>query len=273
MIRGLVLCSLIVSVVSCTSIEEDRTGCPCWYKIDFSQVDPQIGKLYLWFFQDGDNPPLRDSLTCSEYDDIYEIELKRGTVGFHVWGNVLENTTLEFPHRSEPVLKNSGGLQVDPLYSYSRTLDTYGEEGADVVRLIREYADVEIVLKGGAVEKDGVWIKLDCGTCGRYVDGRFLEESMSLYSGTTVEGTSCKASFRVLRQKSLRDLKMSVSREASSDSYIMEDFPIGEIMLGNGYDMGGDNLQDIMVVVDVSSGKVVICTEGWETVIYVDVRL
>ena len=131
MIRGLVLCSLIVSVISCSSIEEDRTGCPCWYKIDFSQVDPQIGKLYLWFFQDGDNPPLRDSLTCSDYDDVYEIELKRGTVGFHVWGNVLENTTLESPDESEPVLKKGGGLQVDPLFSYSSTLYTGGEEGTD----------------------------------------------------------------------------------------------------------------------------------------------
>ena len=273
MIRGLFLFSLIVSVISCTSIEEDRTGCPCWFEIDFSQVDPRIEKLYLWFFQDGDNPPLRDSLTCSDYDDVYEIELKRGTVGFHVWGNVLENTTLEFPGTSGPVLKNGGGMQADPLYSYSTTLDTGGEEGADVVRLKREYADVEIILKGAASEKDGLWIKLDCGTSGRYVDGRFLDESMSLYAVATVDAANCKASFRLLRQSSLRCLKMSVLRDVSSDSYIMEDFPIGEVMLGNGYDMLGDNLQDIMVVVDVASGKVIICTEGWETVIYVDVRL
>lgn len=271
--RGLVLCSLMASLISCTTIEEDRTGCPCWYTIDFSQVDPQIGKLYLWFFQDGDNPPLRDSLTCSEYDDVYEIELKRGTVGFHVWGNVLENTALEFPDKSEPVLRKKEGSGIDPLFSYSATLNTAGEQGSDIVHLRREFADIEIVLKGGAIEPNGLWIKLDCGTCGRYVDGRFLEQGMSLFAGASVDGANCKASFRVPRQKSLRDLKMSVSRDASSDSYIMEDFPVGEIMLENGYDMGGDNLQDIMVVVDVSSGKIVIYAGGWETVIYVDVRL
>ena len=273
MARGLVLFALMTVAISCSTIEEDRKGCPCWYKIDFSQVDTQIEKLYLWFFDQQGNPLLMDTLYSSRYGDIYEVELKRGTVGFHVWGNVLENTTLESPHASEPFLKKGEGSQADPLYSYSKVLDTWREDGNDVVFVKREYADLDIVLKGGTVQGSGFWIKLDCGTSGRYIDGRFLEEGISLVAETSADSNGYSAKFRLLRQKSLARLKMSVGSSEKAESYIIEDFPIGELMLGSGYDMDADNLQDIMVVVDVSAGRIILCTEDWKTVIYVDVRL
>lgn len=273
MVRGLVLCSLIAVLISCSTIEEDRKGCPCWYTIDFSQVDTQIEKLYLWFFDQDGAPLLRDTLDSSQYGDIYEVELKRGNVGFYVWGNVLDNTTLESPFTSDPFLKKGEGPHADPLYSYNKILDTGGEGGNDVVIVKREYADLEIVLKGGTVEGSGFWIKLDCGTSGRYVDGRFLEQAISLLAEASEESNGYSAGFRLLRQSSLQQLKMSVCRSPEAGNYFIEDFPIGELMLECGYDMSGDNLQDIMVVVDVSAGRVILCTEDWETIIYVDIRL
>ena len=271
--RGLLWCSLMALAISCSTIEEDRMGCPCMYRIDFSKVDTQIGNLYLWFFDSKGKPLLMDTLASSEYGDIYEVGLKRGTVGFYVWGNVLENTLLENQFTSDPFLRKGGGFRADPLYSYRKSLDTAGEDGSDVVIVRKEYADLGIILKGGAGQECGFVVRLDCGTSGRYVDGRFLEEDVSLFAPLAEGDGSCSASFRLMRQKSLRELRMSICREDDLEFCVLDDFPVGELALASGYDMEADDLQDITVVADISAGTVVLRTEDWETVIYVDVRL
>ena len=248
-------------------------GCPCMYRIDFSKVDPQIGYLYLWFSDSKGKLLLMDTLASSQYGDIYEVGLKRGTVGFYVWGNVLENTLLEDPFTSDALLKQGGGLPADPLYSYRKSLDTAAEEGSDVVVVRKEYADLEIILKGSSGQQGSLKVRLDCGTSGRYVDGRFLEEDVSLFAPLAEGEGSCFANFRLMRQKSLHELKMSICNVDDEDSCILGDFPIGELIIDSGYDMAADELQDITVVADISAGTVVLRSEDWETVINVDVRL
>ncbi len=261
------------SIFSCTMVQEDRGGCPCWYQIDFSKVDPQIEKLHLWFFNDAGVLLRRDTLISSNYDDVYEIELERGRVGFYVWGNLSENTFLEDSLASTPILRRGEGAHADPLCWYGKLLDTDSEQGSDVVYVRREYADLSIVLKGGAADGQGFLIKLQCGTAGRYVDGSFLDEPVILQTNTVNDGANGLAHFRLFRQKSLHDLSMGISRLDDKDTYIVKDIPIGELMLKCGYDMQEEDLQDIAVVVDVAAGKVILYTEDWETVIYVDVIL
>ena len=90
--KGVVSCFLIAYIISCTSIKEDRRECPCWFSVDFSKVSHDIENLHLWFFDEDGELLKRDTLSVPDYNNVYEIELKRGTVGFYVWGNISGDT-------------------------------------------------------------------------------------------------------------------------------------------------------------------------------------
>ena len=95
--KGVVSCFLIAFIISCTSIKEDRRECPCWFSVDFSKVSHDIENLHLWFFDEDGELLKRDTLSVPDYNNVYEIELKRGTVGFYVWGNISGDTEINKP--------------------------------------------------------------------------------------------------------------------------------------------------------------------------------
>lgn len=264
----------VAFIISCTSIEENRKECPCWYTVDFSNVDPQISKLYLWFF-DGEGKLLcRDTLFAKEYPKLYEIELKRGIVEFYVWGNVLENTLMESPDTRGACLIKCANGNADPLFGYGKLLNTGGEEGCDVVYLNKEHAVLEIVLKEGIVsESESFEMVLDCGTSGRYADGGFVKGKSSIISQTYADSAGHGAKFRILRQELLSEMKMSLRRIGEIGTWVIEDFPIGKYMEQGGYNMREENLQDLRVELDLSAGEFILETETWRIVMPVEIWL
>ncbi len=276
LVMGKIVVQFILAalIISCTSIEENRNECPCWYTVDFSRVNPQIPALYLWFFDEEGRLLCRDTLSAFEYGQLYEVELKRGSVEFYVWGNVSENTEMEHLSSGSARLLKRDSIDADPLFRYGKILDTGGENGCDTVYLAKEHADMEVVLKGGAVAGVQVFeMILDCGTCGLSVDGSLVEGQSCIISLAGIEKENYAAEFRILRQSSLDGLKMSLRYTGEDDGYIIEDFPIGRYLEKGGYDMDSKNLKDVRVELDLSVGEFIIDTENWRVVMPVDVKL
>lgn len=271
--RFVALCSLIALLCCCSTITEDRSKCPNWYVIDFSEVNSSIENLHLWFFDENGTLLFYDTLYPYEYENLYEMELKRGKVNLYVWGNLLANTLLENIITSEASLIKIETAQADSLYRYYKTLDTDGESGLDTVIVRKEYTKLSVQMMGAELLDVPIKMRLDCSTCGRYVNGDFIESQSSIYANPIEESGMYYSAFNLFRQRVLQDLKLSVIKQDKVEKYLLREFPIGEIMVQQGYDMDADNLKDITINIDISIGVISLVCEDWQVVVPVNIRL
>ena len=272
--KGVVSCFLIAFIISCTSIKEDRRECPCWFSVDFSKVSHDIENIHLWLFDEDGELLKRDTLSVPDYNNVCEIELKRGTVGFYVWGNISGDTEINKPFSrgaSLKIVKDSS--HADCLFRYSNLLDTSGEEGYDTVWMHKEHLNLEIVLEGGTVAGEEFFIQLYCGTSGRYLDGGFTNTGNIVRTKLESKNGNYAANFRIWRQRSLEELKMSIFSKGTNSSCIVEEFRLGEYILKSGYDMSEEELKDLKVLLDISSDRIIIETDKWQIVMPVKIEL
>ena len=262
----ILLCSLLIAatMAACTTIKEDRSSCPCWCTIDFSNVDTSVKSLHLWFFDEAGTLLYRDIINSAEYTNLYEIELKRGNVQYYVWGNVAENTMLDDNSTLNTSLLRLENVQADPLYYYGKRLNTVGENCSDTIIMQKEYSIVEVELLGEPANDYPLYMDTEAGTAGRYVDGRFIEEKCCIEAQPYgVDSLPCVFSFKIIRQKDLTGLKMKLYTIVDDESIVLREFPLGSWLLGLGYDMKSLNLTDISVQLDISMGMASIKIEDW----------
>lgn len=276
MLRKLsIICLLIAAVISCNSIKEDRSKCPCWCSVDFSLVDSSIESLHLWFFDNTGRLLCRDTVYSWEYGDFYEVELNRGDVRCYIWGNLLDNTLLNDNSTLSSSLLKAEKCDADPLYFCSKILDAGGETCCDTVLMKKEHAVVDIQLKGGYTAENGLYIKLKGGTLGHYVNGSFIKESFYTYSypHTNDFKESCFFRFRLMRQEVPEELYMTIYTMCDGKEVEIKDCPLGKWLVASGYDMKAEELSDVSLILDISLGFVSISTEDWETTVPVKIEL
>ncbi len=257
------ICSLLIAAsIACTSINEDRGACPCWCSIDFTKVDTSIDYLYLWFFDKSGVLLYKDTLYSAEYSQYYELELKRGIVDYYVWGNIADNTILDDRGTVNGSLLKLDSKQADPLYFYSKSLNTLGENQRDTVIMNKEHSVINIYLAGVYNPRPPLRMEITMETLGQNIDGRFINGSSKIEAEPD-DGERCMFSFRIMRQQSVEEIKMSLYSVVNNHEVSVNDFPLGSWLKELGYTMQDKELSDITIELDIAMGIAIITIEDW----------
>lgn len=228
-------------LLSCTSIFEERSDCPCYVTLDFSKTDPSIKRLELWFFGSGGELLVKDTLYSEQYEKPYNIELKREMIECHIWGN----------------------FNTDSLYYGAPSLDATGDNLHKEVEICREYANVTLILNGE--EGDGfLSSQISCPSSGREIDGGFIEKEIKVEGEKSLDSKgNLNFRYRIIRQKSMEKMKLLMSRYSPQGAEIVESLELGDLLSGIGYDMEAKNLKDIVISADMSFTSLKIVVESW----------
>ena len=275
-ITTLITCLLLLC--SCTpEIWEDRSDCPSWFSLNFSQVDPNIKQLHIWFTDnDSGEMLLVDTVYSSQYNNYYEVTLPRvDHLKCYVWGNINSSTVLTEDYSVNTSLIKKDNVSSDSLFFYcSEPMSTRKEFVYDTVRLNKEFANIDFILIGTPQKGDDINIDVECTTHGQYIDRRFIYGTSHILvdDKETIEGNSLFR-FRLNRQENLEELKVKIQGKVDGNDVVIESFPLGAFLIKSNYNMTTINLKDVTVILDLSYNLVNIKIEDWVTIYPVDIEI
>ena len=253
-------------ICSCSTINEDRTKCPCWYTIDFTEVDRRVSNLHLWIFDENGVEICRDSLHGGDYGE-YNVELGRGKAYCYVWGNILNSTSLHEKVSLDSYFVKADNCSSDPLYFYAAVMETAREQGYDRVELHKEYARVDFTVKGNIGYKWPLQMEILLQENGRYVNGGFVKEPGSVYANSQILETNNHIfTFIIMRQSSLGGIVARITAVDDGKEAVVKELPFGQWLISAGYDMNARDLEDIKIELDIAMGILSIKCAGWQRV-------
>lgn len=246
---------LSVCLLSSCSVKEDRADCPCTLRINLSRVDRgrlmECGydKLHIGAGSFPDSPVQLEGMP---EEIVYDVP--RGAL--HSFALAAPDSCVS-ADGSVAVLE---GCQFPEVYSHYM-LGTISRARTDTVRLHKSWCTLEIRLMEtsvphAAVEVSGTISGYD--SLGELLEGRFAVR--------TVPDTDGVCTVRVPRQ---RDGSLRLSLE--QDRSLSRTFAIGESILAQGYDWTAADLEDISILVNLSSARLAFSADLYDEIPGVEV--
>lgn len=271
MLRGLLILILLAPILTNCTVLEDRSDCPNYLTIDFSEVERGIKEWQLWMFDKEDNLIFKDTIYRCSYSSPYLVKVPRSReVRCMMWGNIRGGTQLSENYSLGTFLTKEPDITADSLYYFLDTISTNGEDSYLKVIPLKEFATLDIYMKGWIDNDFAAELKLECANSGFYVDKRLCGSN----SFTTIPVHDLGNYFthfrcRFLRQRDTENLILSVIIKKKnidgsiSHTLIEKDIPIGLYLENNNYNMQSLNLKDITMEIDYSYNLCVIKIEDW----------
>lgn len=256
--------SIVLVLSAACSVKEDRRGCPCLLRLDFSEADGRSrqGKLLLSAVS-GDGFCRTDTLDMAEVQDVYELQVPRGGVRVNLWsddaGDFVGDDGLVIPF----------GDDCPPVLMYSAFAATEGEVCTETVRLRKNYCRLTVITddEGGGYPFDlGVYGNVD----GYDVEGRPRGGEFCHYlsaAGTDASGED--GGYVVLLP---RQTDSSLMLDVMEDAEVIKTFALGNYISQSGYDWLAPDLEDIAVRIDCACTRIVISVGAWEHSYDVDIE-
>lgn len=257
-------------LANCTVLE-DRDNCSSHLTIDFSNVDRGIKEWQLWLFDTHGNLLFKDTVYRSSYNSPYIVEVpRRSAVRCLTWGNIRGATKLSEVYSLGSFITKERDVSADSLYFCTDTINTKMEDSYLEIIPMKEFATIDIYMKGWADLDYDAQLHLECANSGFYIDKRFCgSNSSTLVPVHDIGNYFTHFRCRMLRQRDTENLILSVilrrkNIDGSIGECIMErDIPIGRYLEENGYNMQGENLEDISIEIDYSYHQCLIVAEDW----------
>lgn len=238
-----------VMLLSCCSVKEDRSECPC--RVEIYPDPARAGIAVDMTFRDAGS-----GVDIVSYQDrrpmpggcLYQGELPRKRLRLAVHNGIAECLT------KGPCIYVSEGGQMDSVYVYGTLLDASGAESLrDTVRLCKEFATLQILTSEPAFADVFAF----------RIRGRGCGVDLSDPSGVLEGDFSCMFSggVRIPRQDPGALLLDIVSL---SDGETAATLPLGEYLEKSGYDWKAPSLEDISMDLDFSRCVVSILVCDWE---------
>lgn len=255
----------------CTVLE-DRSSCPNWLVLDMQDVDSEIKEWQIWLFSSGGEFLYKDTIYRRSYSSPVTLEVpRRKSVCCYMWGNVRGASRLNEKYSTASTVEKLKGVSSDSLYFFSDTLSTDREDSYIKVCPVKEFATVDIYLKGWTGNDFIADVELECASSGFYVNREFVQKESVIYPqmgdlGNYYTHFSC----RMLRQQDNENIVLrlklrDVENDGSAGSIILEkEIPLGEYLQSNGYNMQALNMQDVQMEVDYSYNRLLIRADEWE---------
>ncbi len=257
-------------MAGCTVLE-DRSSCQSWLTVDLLGVDKGIKEWHLWLFNDQGGLLFKDTIHRRHYTAPYVVEVPRhGKVQCFMWGNMRDATTLNEAYSLGTFILKEGGVSADSLYSCTDTISTSGEESYLKVVPDKEFATVDIYMKGWVGVDFEVEMAIECASSGFFVDKRLCgNRNITNLEISDIGNYYTCFTGRILRQYDTENLILTLYvKELLPDGtqgrvlYDM-DIPIGDYLEGNGYNMYSGGMEDITMELDFSYNNLLIRAEDW----------
>lgn len=239
---------LLAGFVSC-SVKEDRTPCPCYLQISFT--DPEASGPVILHGQ-GETVSFQERLRVEECRPYWSKAVGKGTLTISACKGI-HASAAEGSRLSIPV-----GQQADSLYAFFTKVDATGDFAPVPVTLHKQFATVFLDIRKTAGELTDYEFSVTGKTSGTDLQGLSPLPGPFRFNPVAHKGESI-LSFRVPRQAG-DDLSMSI-RSGDADPSL---FPLGELIRDTGYQWEAEDLQDIYVSIDLTRGKVLVVTGDWE---------
>lgn len=271
MLRGLLILTLLAPLFCCCTVLEDRSDCPNYLTIDFTEVDRGIKEWQLWMFDKEDNLIFKDTIYRCSYASPYLVKVPRSReVICLMWGNIRGGTHLNEMYSLGSHLTKQRDISADSLYYFLDTISTNREYSQFKVEPLKEFATLDIYMKGWIENDFAAELELECANSGFYIDKRLCGSS----SFTTIPVHDIGNYFthfrsRFLRQRDTENIILSVIIKKKNidgtigETLIDKDIPIGLYLERNGYNMQSPNLKDIEMEIDYSYNLCTIKIEDW----------
>ena len=256
---------------SCT-VFENREGCPNYLSVDLKEVDKTIKEWQMWLFDEDGTLLLKDTIYRRHYMEPYIVSVSRANdVKCLMWGNMRNATRIEESYSYSTSFEKLPDVWADSLYFFADTICTKGENSYVKVIPGKEFATVDIYIKGWVGNDYEAEVAIICASSGFYVSKEFLERSTVTYASVYERGdyyTHFRS--RILRQPDTENVLLKLYiRDLNPDGSLGEikvdtEVPLGEYLFENGYDMGNLSLEDIEIEIDYSYNRFQVKVADWE---------
>ncbi|MEG2471524.1 MAG: hypothetical protein RSA75_09685 [Bacteroidales bacterium] len=267
----IILILFSVTFVSCTKfVWEDRSECPCILTLDLSNVDKNVSELHLWIFGEDNSILSRDTIAPDRFGGTYDVLIKREMVKYYVWGNIKGATKLQDNLTLNSTLTKVENSSADSLYHYSKQLNTNFESQTDTVLLNKEFISVNVTLKSTVSKFDKISLEMYGNSAGFYIDKRFIGgigKITCVPDGNNKENNTV-FKYRLTRQEYLQDISIVIIVTTRQGiPIVLTDFPLGNYLQENGYNMQAKNLSDIKIDMDLSANIITIKVDNWQVTV------
>lgn len=246
---------LPAGLLSSCSVKEDRTECPCTLRVNLSRVDSGrlmergYDKLHIGAGSFPDSPVQLEGMP---EEVVYD--MPRGAL--HLFALAAPDSCVS----ADGAVVVHEGSQFPEVYAYYMA-GAIKRSRTDTVRLHKSWCTLEIRLMEApaphaAVEVSGTISGYDA--LGELVEGRFAARAMPDAGGV--------CAVRVPRQ---RDGSLRLSLEQGRA--VSRTFAIGESILAQGYDWTADDLEDISIIVNLSSAQLAFSADLYDGIPGLDV--
>jgi len=255
--------------LSCSTILEDRSDCPCILTVNTSEI-PKVtgtpfpvesGNLAIDLISEEGSPVLvqkavKDMETRGK--DEYGTRIPRGiaTICSSIGGTHYRSTS---DNRAKVLAE---GYEADSIFVHHSVVDCSGETAYDTLKVHKEWCTVTIHLAGGIPGKrysfgiNGKWNGFSTGAPAVPVEGSFRCETRQL-SGNIFQA-------RVPRQgDDSLILDFHEDDGMGMHKYRIASFPLGEIIYKTGFDWLRRDLYDVDITIDRSSMEIGIEVCPW----------
>jgi len=260
--KVIVLCLLAISL-TCCSVKEDRSDCPCILTIDMT------GNFARSFPQGFEAVPLEVSCFSSKNRDTYDV------LDTRVCGPIVEElvsrgeesvTGIFIPNRgnykvhSDELYLNAGN-QADSIYAFSAKVNSASDEAYLDPVIKKQFSTIYIECQSLAEAADVEWNVIG------YVGGMSLKDLSPLSGRFAYRIMSPLSpgvwSFRMPRQKQA-DMIMNLV-DADGENRIPS-IEIGRLIEQTGYDFADEDMKDVHITIDIKKSTATLIVEGWDEV-------
>ena len=242
--RASALAVLIAVILTSCSIKETRRECPCIFEIDLSAFEEVSQKVSL----DLNGKILSVAIGCQDSLKAVLSAPKSPTANVSVWSGV---SRMRF---SGGVLEVPAGEQSDSLFLFGASVP--GDQETVCLKAVPHKQFASVLLRiADAPFYEKFEVKSNYGgielTRGDAAEGNLF---------IPLEGVEGEHCFRLPRQGAGGLLVL----EASDGYGNVHQYPLGEWILGAGYDWDALDLADIAVAADFTLGRFEVSVQEWE---------
>ena len=239
---------LLAGTVGC-SVKEDRTPCPCYLQVSFT--DPETaGPVLLQGWSE--TPLFQEEIRAEACRPYWSRAVEKGSLTVSACKGIrqsrVEGKKVTIPE----------GAQADSLYTFFTQVDATGDFAPVPVTLHKQFATVFLDIRKTAGDLPDYRFSVTGNSCGTDLQSHVPLPGSFHFEPAAREGEAI-VSFRLPRQAD-DSLSISIRHGDAAPSV----FPLGELIRDTGYSWNTEDLQDIHVSIDLTRGKVHVVVGDWE---------
>lgn len=254
------IAAVLVFARSC--IWEERSRCPTYFRVDFSQTPEDVDNAILMLGYD-DGYIIVDTVRKHEFGTIYEKPIRREDFSFAVFGNVGDMQLLK-----DGVIVRDG-QEAGDVYAYFNRFCGNEDIYEEIVSFVKYHTTLHIKVLTVPSDTSEISVTIACRDIGYDYTGKLLQGKYSYTpnpSHTPVEG-QCYYEFetRILRQKQL-DFVLSLRRTADGKEIDVYEIPLALKLKEAGIELDITDPDDIYIIVNSANMSVNVSVLSWDEI-------